>query len=121
MGLRDFTLEAFYTKETPMSEEKHPTTMVLKLWKNKYRLQFSNAKMGKKKSIMKSIDYQNVVISPTIRGSFAKYDLSIENRIILKGGNNEFSKEQVEEILDVKNPIVCELRKKMTEFHCRVI
>lgn len=121
MGLRDLTLEAFYTKETQLSDEFHPTTMVLKFWKNKYKLKFSKPKLKKKKSILKALDYQNVVISPTIRGRMAKYDLSKENRIILKGKKDEFTKEQVEAILDVKNPIVCDLRKKMTEIHCEVI
>lgn len=122
LGLRDFTLEAFYKKEFQLSEEKHPKVLVLKLFRNIYKLTFSNSAVANKKSILRSIDYRDVTITPTVRGKYAKYDLTKENRIFLKPKvQGELSKEKIEKLMNRKNPIACSLRKNMTEMHCKVI
>lgn len=122
LGLRDFTLEAFYDKETQLSDENHPHVLKLKLWKNVFTLSFANPEIRNKKSILRSYDYMAVKIEPSAKGKFATYDLSKENRVFLKERfAGEYTREMVENLLDAKNPIVCELRKEMTEMHCRII
>lgn len=60
IGLRDFTLEAFYTKKNKLSASKHPTTLILLLWKNKYTFSFSEPKDANMTSILRSFDYTKV-------------------------------------------------------------
>jgi hypothetical protein len=122
MGIRDYTFEAFYTKETQMSVDNHPQTLVLKMWDNVYRMKFSNPVNANKTSILRSYDYHTVEISPGMKTDSAKYDISKENRIALKQKMyGDFSRERVEALLKAENPITCSIRKQMKELHCKII
>lgn len=122
MGIRDYTFEAFYTKETQLSQDKHPKILILKLWDNVFRLKFSNPIVMNKKSILRSYGYQVVEITPGMRSKTARYDLSKENRIYLKEKMyGDFKRERLEALLKADNPITCDIRKKMKELHCKLI
>ena len=63
LGLRDFTVEAFYTKKTKISMDKHPKKVIIQLWRNKYTLTFSDPINANLNSVLRSFDYTKVISS----------------------------------------------------------
>ena len=60
LGLRDFTLEAFYTKKDQISYARHPNKIIFKLFGSKYTMSFSGPKNVNLNSVLRSFDYMKV-------------------------------------------------------------
>lgn len=61
LGLRDFTLEAFYSRKHKLSIKKHPRILKIKVFGTVYSLTFMNPSMANTKSVLRSWDYSKVI------------------------------------------------------------
>lgn len=119
LRLRDFVFESFFTFKNRLSMKKHPKTLELRLFNNKYRLDFAKREQADSNTIMRKYRYTKVTLNPSKRPSSKNVDCSAFNRLFLDEQRvGSFGVRRLNSLLYMNNPVRCDLNRTMTKMVC---
>ena len=122
LRLRDFVFEGFYTFKRRLSPRRHPRTLVIKIFDNKYKIRFSRRRLTDTKTILRKYKYNRVTLLSSKRKSAKNVDCESFNNFLLDEGEpGTFSVRRIQNILFANNPIKCRISRSLRTMFCNLV
>ena len=120
MNLRDFTFEGLFSFANRLSKQRHPVMIDLVIYRNRYRLFFSDQKEANQKTILRKYIYNQIKVSQAGKDS-GNVKVNDDNRVILEQQiNNSYSMQNLKNLLFKFNPRFCKVAKENKRMTCTI-
>ncbi len=121
LRLRDFVFEGFFNFHRRINRRRHPVTINLSVFRNRYALTYRSPATIERNTIMRRFQYSRATLTPGQGGAAVPINVLQDNRVILAEQRpNSINFNRLRRMLRRRNPVACRVHKNLRQMNCRI-